>query len=464
MLCEVISIGDELTSGQRLDTNSQWLSERLGELGVRVVYHTTVADDLEANIRVFRAAIERADIVVATGGLGPTADDLTREAIAAATGRELVLDSAALGHIERLFARRQRPMPERNRVQAMFPAGSQVIPNPDGTAPGIDLSCDVSASPTLRVPERHGDAEMGRRGDSSTLPGSATRGSCRIFSLPGVPAEMKRMWEESVAPAIRAMFSTPQVICYRRLKCFGVGESDLEAMLPDLIRRGREPQVGITVSGATITLRIGASGESAAACNASMEPTVATIRECLGDLVVGEEDDDLQDAIIRLLAAHGKTLATAEWGTGGLIADWLSSATLPLPFAGEGRGEGESGPLTRTRSSYLGGFVLTSSAARADLLKSARQSLPPDAPLESIVGALAGACRTCLGADYALAVGELPNYDPTAAAPPVFHYAVATPTGLRARSSPYAGAPDILKIRAAKQALNLLRLELLHAW
>src|SRR5947209_1234849 len=119
MLAEVISIGDEITSGQRLDTNSQWLSERLGELGVRVVYHTTVADDLDANVRVFQAAIQRADVVVATGGLGPTADDLTREAIAGATGRELVLDPAALEHIERLFARRQRPMPERNRVQAM---------------------------------------------------------------------------------------------------------------------------------------------------------------------------------------------------------------------------------------------------------------------------------------------------------------------------------------------------------
>ncbi|HEY2148300.1 MAG TPA: competence/damage-inducible protein A, partial [Pirellulales bacterium] len=105
VLAEIISIGDELTSGQRLDTNSQWLSLRLGELGVRVIYHTTVADDLEANVRVFRAAINRADIVVVTGGLGPTADDLTRDAIAAATNRPLVLDAAALAHIERLFAR-----------------------------------------------------------------------------------------------------------------------------------------------------------------------------------------------------------------------------------------------------------------------------------------------------------------------------------------------------------------------
>jgi nicotinamide-nucleotide amidase len=419
MLAEVISIGDELTSGQRLDTNSQWLSERLGELGVRVVYHTTVADDLEANVRVFRAAIERADIVLASGGLGPTADDLTRDAIAAATGRQLALDPAALEHIEQLFARRQRPMPERNRMQAMFPAGSRVIANPEGTAPGIDLTLPREDEPA--------------------------RGACRVFALPGVPAEMKRMWSDTVAPAIRKMFTSPRIICYRRIKCFGVGESDLEAMLPDLIRRGREPQVGITVSGATITLRVAATGESREACLAAMEPTVATIHQCLGDLVFGEEDDELQDAVIRLLTDKGKTLATVEWGTGGLLADWLSSASL------------------RLRSSYFGGFVLTSPESRRELLASTGQTLSADAPLESLVRALAIACRIRLGADYALAVGELPIYVPTAIAPPHFHYAIATPTGIRARSSPYAGPADILKLRAAKQALNLLRLELLHS-
>src|SRR6478609_79909 len=108
MNAEVISIGDELTSGQRLDTNSQWLSERLGELGIRVLYHTTVADDLDANLSVFRTAIARADVVVATGGLGPTADDLTREVLARVAGRELVLDEPSLEHIRELFARHRR--------------------------------------------------------------------------------------------------------------------------------------------------------------------------------------------------------------------------------------------------------------------------------------------------------------------------------------------------------------------
>ncbi len=174
MLAEVISIGDELTSGQRLDTNSQWLSTRLGELGVEVRFHTTVADELAANVAVFRAAIERADIVVASGGLGPTADDLTREALAVATGRTLELDAKALEYIVALFARRRRPMPESNRLQAMFPAGSRVIANPTGSAPGIDL-----------------DAPR------------AGKEPCRVFALPGVPAEMRLMWAETVAPGDR---------------------------------------------------------------------------------------------------------------------------------------------------------------------------------------------------------------------------------------------------------------------
>ena len=118
MRAEIIAIGDELTSGQRLDTNSQWLSERLGEIGIPVAFHTTVGDDLENNIAVFRTAIDRAEIVVATGGLGPTADDLTRDAIAAAAGVELYEDAAALAHIRNLFARRKREMPERNKLQA----------------------------------------------------------------------------------------------------------------------------------------------------------------------------------------------------------------------------------------------------------------------------------------------------------------------------------------------------------
>ena len=137
MKAEIISIGSELTTGQNLDTNSQWLSLRLAEIGIPVVWHTTVADDLQNNIDAFHIAAERAQLVLATGGLGPTLDDLTREVVATVAGVELVFDEPSFEHIKGLFARRNRPMPDRNRVQAYFPSGAEVIPNPFGTAPGF---------------------------------------------------------------------------------------------------------------------------------------------------------------------------------------------------------------------------------------------------------------------------------------------------------------------------------------
>ena len=135
MIAEVISVGDELTSGQRLDTNSQWLSQRLGEIGIPVLYHSTVGDDLQACVSVFLNAMSRANVIVATGGLGPTADDLTRRAIADAAGVELQLDQGLLDHIEEMFTSRGRTMPDRNRIQAMMPIGSQAIPNPARNGP-----------------------------------------------------------------------------------------------------------------------------------------------------------------------------------------------------------------------------------------------------------------------------------------------------------------------------------------
>ena len=298
MNAEILAIGDEITGGQLLDTNSQWLSQRLGELGIRVLYHSTVGDELEPCREVFRRAIERADIVIATGGLGPTADDLTREALAAAVGRPLVLDHEALMHVRGLFARRKREMPKSNERQACFPAGSRIIPNPNGTAPGIDL-----------------DAQ---RGDG---------GSCRFFALPGVPAEMRDMWHGTLLAALRGLGAGKRVILRRNIRCFGAGESQLEAMLPDLIRRGRRPRVGINASRATIILRITAEGESEQECLAQIDPTVAEIRNCLGTLVYGEGDEELQDVIIGMLQRRGQTLSSAEIATTGLAAQWLATAS-----------------------------------------------------------------------------------------------------------------------------------------
>jgi nicotinamide-nucleotide amidase len=421
MIAEIIAIGDELTNGQRLDTNSQWLSERLGEIGVRVAFHTTVGDDLENNICVFRAAIERADVVVATGGLGPTADDLTREALAAAAGVDLVEDAAALAHIQNLFARRKREMPERNKLQAQFPRGSRVVPNSEGTAPGIDLT----------VPR-------------------AGRSPSRVFCLPGVPAEMFTMWRETVGPAIATAQPSPRVICHRKIKCFGVGESDLEAMIPEMIRRKREPLVGITVHSATITLRISASGSDEAACHAAMATTEAEIYEKLGVLVFGDEEDELEHAVVRLLAERGKTLAVAEWATDGLVSSWLAEAA--------GANECFRGGVVLHNLTTLGALVgATVTAHEAASAKTAES--------------MARSIQRSTGADFGLGIAAFPTGGqpvPTAATTSridmggTLHVALASGDNIRVKAFPIATHPSITKTRSAKQALNLVRLALLN--
>jgi nicotinamide-nucleotide amidase len=414
MRAEIIAIGDELTTGQRLDTNSQWLAERLTELGVDVMYHTTVGDDLEANVTVFRTAIDRADIVIATGGLGPTADDLTREAIAQATGVGLVENATALAHIRDLFTRRgYGTMPERNIVQAQFPAGSRPIHNPHGTAPGIDMT-------------------IAREG----------RTASRVFALPGVPAELFVMWRESVGPAILATQAERRVTVHRRIKCFGVGESKLEAMLPDMIRRGREPRVGITVSDTTITLRITASGPDEAACRALIAPTEAEIHQLLGVLVFGEEDDELQHAVVRLLKERQQTVAVAECATDGLVDHWLADA------------DSES-------STLLGGVVLHEAAALSSLMD-IRDTEPASA---STAETMARVICELTGTTYGLAIAALPpdtRYTADKEIEGTLQIALATGDNVRVKECPLAAHPALVRVRAAKQALNMLRLAILN--
>jgi nicotinamide-nucleotide amidase len=410
MRAEIIAIGDEIITGQRLDTNSQWLAERLTELGVEVAFHSTIGDNLADNVAVFKTAIDRVDVVVATGGLGPTADDLTRQAIADAVGVGLVRDEASLEYIRQLFERRGRQMPERNAVQADFPEGATAIPNEHGTAPGV----------AIRV-ERSG------------------RGPCDVFALPGVPAEMKPMWQQTVVPAIAAARGEARVIRHRRIKCFGVGESQLEAMLPDLIRRGRDPSVGITVSDATITLRITAAGPDDASCFQAMEPTAATIYELLGAIAYGEEDDELETVDARLLEQQHKTVAVAEWATGGLVSEWLAKAA----------------PVEDV---LAGGFVIGSLRQLKQLTGDA--SLHDAAPSDSAIATAAAEwVRGAVGADYGIGIAAFPSAvdGPEAR----LCISIAAPDRTRRLQFSCASHPAIKQARAAKQALNALRLILL---
>ena len=401
MNAEVIAIGDELTSGQRLDTNSRWISAELALLGIPVVFHTTACDTLAAGVEAFRAALGRTDVVIATGGLGPTADDLTRDVLAEVAGVSLELVPEALVAIESRFARRAMPMPESNRRQAMLPRGSTLIANPTGTAPGIDMF-------------------YGRPGG----------GRSRVFALPGVPSEMHVMWRESVQPALLAMQPEAGTIRFRCLKCFGAGESAIEGMLPDLIRRGREPAVGITAHEATITLRIAARGADAAACDAAIAPVEATIRECLGPLVFGTDDDDVEDAAVRSLLAAGQTLASIEIGTAGRVAALFAQA-MARTTAGQG--------TSAVAVGYRGGHVLVPESDRHG---------------DTNARVIAERARVEFGTALGLGVGaERPAADGRRA----IDIAVADAEGTHQIEHVVGGGPTLALVRAAKTAVDLAR-------
>lgn len=416
MRAEIIAIGTELTTGAKLDTNSQWLSIELSAVGIPVHFHTTLADDLLANVAAFRIATERADLVIITGGLGPTLDDLTREALSRMLGVELVRDEGALEQIRAMFARRNREMPERNSIQAMFPQGSRPIPNRRGTAPGIWLEVD--------------------------RPG---RSACLIAALPGVPSEMKPMFREDVLPRLAGQ-GTRRVIRNARVQCFGLGESAAEELLGDVTARGRDPEVGITVHEATITLRIVAEGASIEESETKIAATRQIIRERLGNHVFGQEDEELEDVVLHELVTQGLTLASCEEATAGLLARSLTRAAT----------------ATNQRA-YCGGLVAASEPALAGLLGVAAFELHGTSP-QSLDRArlLAQATRARFQVDLSLAVTARSRATDaeTDRDAPLACIALAHPKGIAALELNLAGDPAIATARLTKAALNLVRLHL----
>ncbi len=430
MRAEIIAVGDELSSGQRLDTNSQWLSQQLGDLGISVSRHTTIGDNLPTNITLMQEASHRSDIVVITGGLGPTLDDLTREAMGQAFDLPLELDLASMQHIENLFARRGRPMPERNRVQAMFPKGTVVIPNPHGSAPGIDL----------------------------TVGGAQHK--CRFFALPGVPAEMKQMWAQTIKPRIEAMQGEERgSMFFRCVKLFGLGESDVEAKVPTLIARDRNPTVGITVSQATITLRVAARAKSAAEFEQIIAPTLDEIHTQLGDIVFGYDEDEVQDALVRELRTNGLTLACAEIG-----GSWVNQVMHDAVAVDNALNtQGASGAIPS--SPFVGGIVFREPQHAHNWLTATTQAVREDHGPELVQ--IAERIRRQLGASIGLAVSGYPSFVEIATKPPAttFEFGIAISGGevldddFEQRS--LGGHPEVLNARVAKTAMDLLRRQII---
>jgi nicotinamide-nucleotide amidase len=299
MITELINIGSELMLGRVLNTHQQWLCRRLADRGYIVSRQTAISDVASEIEQAVREALSRADLVITTGGLGPTSDDITREIIAQMLGRKLREDSGALAQIEKFFAMRNRPMPERARVEAQAPEGAIVLPNPNGTAPGL----------AMEIP-----------------PGNfrSAKNASWLIMFPGPPRELRPMFTDFALPLIERAFPAPEPFVCRTFRTAGIPEltvqETLENPLRDLVSSGLE--IGYCARPGQVDVRFVTHGESAEKLAREAE---AILRSHLGAQVFGEEEDAIENVIVRLLTERGETLALAESCTGGCIANRITN-------------------------------------------------------------------------------------------------------------------------------------------
>lgn len=407
----ILSVGTELTLGQAVDTNSAWLAGQLATLGLRATHHLTVADEQPDLQAALLAAAAQADVVIVTGGLGPTDDDLTRTALAAAAGVPLELHAPSQAALQEFFASRGRTMPARNLVQARVPRGAAVLPNTCGTAPGLQLTLHRAT----------------------------------VFALPGVPFEMRAMFTRDVAPRL-ARATAGHVILSRRLNTFGRGESDVGELLTDLMQRGRNPEVGTTAALGVIGVRLNATADSAASAQQLLDVTEAEVRRRLGEIVFGAEDDTLANAVGRLLIQRGRTVSTAESCTGGLIGTLLTDVPGSSAY-------------------FRGGIVSYANEVKTSLLAVPESLLAAHGAVSAPVAeAMARSACHALGSDYALSATGIAGPDGGTPDKPVglVYIALAGPGPVTVRELRLGATTprDVIRMRTAWTALNLLRLAL----
>ncbi len=411
---EIISVGTEHLVGQIVDTNAPYLCSVLAGLGIGVYFRSTVGDNTRRVQDVFFQALRRVDLVLSTGGLGPTDDDLTVAAVANALGIPLERNEEAWAHIQEFFRTRQRPMTGQQEKQAMIPQGARVIPNTRGSAPGVIIERD---------------------------------GKTLIF-LPGVPREMKGMMEDHVIPYLAARgLGGHEVIRSRILRITGLGESAVEDRVRDLMREGRNPTIAPYAHTGECHLRITARGTPEEA-ERLLAQTEAALRERLGETIYGVGDAPLEGAVARLLAARGVSIALAESCTGGLIGH----------------------RLTRTpgASVYLDGGVIAYSNAAKHRWLGVQDSLLErhGAVSAEVARAMAKAVRAQARTDLGIASTGIAGPGGATPGKPVglVYLALAHTRGTEVREMRFGTEPgrEGVKYLAAQAALDMIRLYLLR--
>ena len=405
----IIAVGDELLAGLIVDTNSPYLARRLGELGVPVIRHVTVGDDAGRIASAIGAAAGEAGLVLVTGGLGPTLDDVTRQGLAQAMGVELVEDTRQAERIAGFFASRGRELKPSNLTQAQVPAGAEAIDNECGTAPGM----------------------AARLGDS------------QVFVMPGPPAEATEMFEERIAPRLAG----EAALVRREVHTFGAGESDIGEALADMMARGRNPTVGTAPMAGEVVVRITAMAPDRRQASAAAEKDVQEVRRRLGDLVFAADDDTLASVVAAALTSAGQTLAVAESCTGGMIGQMITATPGASQY-------------------FLGGVASYADSAKRDVLGVAAELIEQHGAVsEPVAAAMAQGARRRFGSHWALGVTGIAGPTGASAAKPVglVYIAVAAPArggaaGTEVHRHVFPGRREVIRRRAATAALNHLRL------
>ncbi len=409
MKAEIIAIGSELLLGQIVDTNTPSIAKRLAENGIELVQAAIVGDDLQRMKEVIKEATDRSRIVITTGGIGPTEDDLTREAIAEVFQRPLTFQPHLMEQIEELFKKRGFRMVESNRKQAYIPEGSIPIENPKGTAPGFIVEYPNGS----------------------------------IISIPGVPVEMEYLMENTVIPYLRKRFDIKhQVIRYRVLRACGLGESAIGLQIKDLMKEGRNPSVGTLASIGDIRVRITAKAENPEEASNLIEKMEKEIRNRLGVLIYGVDNETLHGNIIKGLEKLNLTLSVVETFTGGIISQKLA------------------GPGSQ---SFIQGLVLPTEASQKqflDLSLKESESLKMDS--KWFTDLLAQKARDEFRTDIGLAMsGKITERQGEGEYKIETYYSLSTSTGIENQEYSLGGELWMVRERAALIALDMLRKYLL---
>jgi nicotinamide-nucleotide amidase len=410
MRVHILAVGSELLTPGRLDTNSQYLSERLSDLGLEVEFKGVVGDELDPLSRAVGRSLPEADLLFLCGGLGPTGDDRTREAVSAVLGRPLILQDDLLRSLEERFRRRGKPMPEANRKQAFVLAGAETIPNPQGTAPGQWIALDKKT----------------------------------VILLPGPPFELQAVAEEFVWPRLALSFE--RRLTRAVLKTTGLTESEVESRISDLYPDGPGLRLTVLSSPGQVEIHLaGVEPAGAAESRSSLEPTLGEIRRRLGGHVFSDDGAELEEVVGRLLRSAGRTVAAAESCTGGLLGHRLTAVP------------GSSAYFLEGFVAYANGAKVARLAVQEEILRRHGAVSPETA------AAMAEGARRVSGADFGLSTTGIAGPGGGTPEKPVglVYVALAGEGGTRTSAGRYPGPRDRVKLQATQKALDLLRRRLL---